>query len=141
MGERLTDREVPVVLEPMHSAEAKELLKSQIHATDNLNEDDLEGLLEALEFIPLAITQAAAFINENNTSLADYLKMVRTHDSEMKDLLDEDLGDLRRDFESSSSVIKTWKCHSISSVTRSQRRHEFYRLWRCLIDKIYREAS
>ncbi|MCJ1246486.1 hypothetical protein MMC30_003694 [Trapelia coarctata] len=109
MGERLADREAPVTLDPMDATEAKELLRSQIHSADSSNEDDLQGLLEALEFLPLAITQAAAFISENNTSLTDYLNIVRTHDSEIKDLLDEDHGDLRRDFESPSSVIKTWK--------------------------------
>ena len=35
--------------------------------------------------------------------------MLRTDDSDLQDLLDEDLGDLRRDSESQNSVIRTWK--------------------------------
>ncbi|KAL9630491.1 MAG: hypothetical protein Q9164_006387 [Protoblastenia rupestris] len=73
---------------------------------------NLEGskeLIDALGYIPLAITQAAAFICENKITLAYYLRLFNTDDSDIQDLLSEDSGDLRRDSDSQHSVIRTWK--------------------------------
>ena len=109
MGERLANRHASIIVHPMSPQEARRLLRSQSVRPDSGYDDDSRALLDALEYIPLAITQAAAFIVENSLTLTEYLDMFRTDDSEVQDLLDEDLGDLRRDSESQSSVIRTWK--------------------------------
>jgi tetratricopeptide (TPR) repeat protein len=59
--------------------------------------------------LPLAITQAAAFISENSITLAEYIETLQTSDSDMTDFLNENLYDPRRDRDASSSVIRTWK--------------------------------
>jgi hypothetical protein len=66
-------------------------------------------LLEVLGYLPLAITQAIAYISENNIIVEEYLEVFYIEDSEIQDLLSEDLLDLKRDFESQSLVIRTWK--------------------------------
>ena len=106
---RLTDTHTPIRVGPMSSLEAQELLLSRSKRPNGSNDDNPRILVDALEYIPLAITQAAAFIRENNLTLAEYLKLLRTDDSDLQDLLEEDLGDLRRDSESQNSVIRTWK--------------------------------
>ena len=108
-GERLAGRHNSISVDPMSSLEAQDLLRAQSKRPDDGNSDDSRSLVEALGYIPLAITQAAAFISENKLTLADYLEMLRTDGSGLQDLLDEDLGDLRRDSESQNSVIRTWK--------------------------------
>jgi len=109
MSERLAGRHASIMVPLMTSSEAQELLRSQSEQPDTWNDKDSRTLLDALEYIPLAITQAAAFLSQNNCSLAEYLDMFHTNDSEVQDLLSEDLGDLRRDSESQNSVIRTWK--------------------------------
>ncbi len=109
MSARLAGTQASVVVHPMSYPEAQELLESQMGHPDSLNTNDSKTLIDALEYIPLAITQAAAFINENSISLTEYLDMFFTNDSDAQDLLDEDLGDRRRDFESQNSVARTWK--------------------------------
>ena len=110
LGKRLASRHASIVVSPMSPQEAKGLLENWgTEPHDGSNSDESRILLEALEYLPLAITQAAAFISENHITLKKYLEIFRTSDSDMQDLLDQDLGDLRRDSQSHNSVIKTWK--------------------------------
>jgi len=59
-------------------------------------------LLKVPGYLPLAITQAAAYISENSIMVDEYLKLIYAEDSEIQVLLNEDLPDLRRDFDLSS---------------------------------------
>jgi hypothetical protein len=71
--------------------------------------------------LPLAITQAAAYISENDIPLEEYLEAFRADDSDVQDLLSEDLRDHRRGFESQSSVIRTWKV-SFDQIRKQKQR-------------------
>ena len=109
ISRRLGGRDTSVVVKAMLPSEAQDLLRSRSERPVSDNDDNSRILVDELAYIPLAITQAAAFISENEISLVDYLEILRTGDSDLQDLLDEDLGDLRRDSESQNSVIRTWK--------------------------------
>ncbi|KAL9136523.1 MAG: hypothetical protein Q9175_002268 [Cornicularia normoerica] len=99
-----------MAVNPMSQQEAQDLLEtSQLESPNDSHLNDSRSLLEALEYLPLAITQAAAFISENQITPKKYLEMFRESDSVIQDLLDEDVGDPRRDSQSHNSVIKTWK--------------------------------
>ena len=110
LGRKLADRNALITVEPMSYQEAQDLLGLwKIESSDNVQYLDVsKNLLEALEYIPLAITQAAAFISEEHISLSEYLEMFRESNS-VEDLLIEDRGDLRRDSQSYNSIFKTWK--------------------------------
>ena len=75
------------------------------------DENQASELVEALDRIPLAITQAAAFIKRRapRMSISLYLKTLRSDDEKKTDLLSKDGGDLRRDETASNSVISTWQ--------------------------------
>lgn len=109
MGKRLGSKGTPVVVGYMDLQEGQELLGSQLDQADSLNFEDTKALIDALGYIPLAITQAAAFIEQNNSTIAEYLEILNAKDSDLQDLLQEDSGDLRRDSESQNSVFRTWK--------------------------------
>ena len=109
MSRRLGGRDTSIVVGAMLPSEAQDLLRSRSEEPVSDNDDNSRILVGELAYIPLAITQAAAFISENEISLAEYLDILHTGDSDVQDLLDEDLGDLRRDSESQNSVIRTWK--------------------------------
>ncbi|KAI6758654.1 hypothetical protein HG530_010894 [Fusarium avenaceum] len=68
-------------------------------------------LLRNLDFIPLAITQAAAYINRRSPreSVETYLTTFQESDQNKRNLLNRDAGDLRRDETVSNSVITTWQ--------------------------------
>ncbi|KAH6954720.1 hypothetical protein DER45DRAFT_646464 [Fusarium avenaceum] len=68
-------------------------------------------LLRNLDFIPLAITQAAAYINRRSPreSAETYLTTFLESDQSKRNLLNRDAGDLRRDETVSNSVITTWQ--------------------------------
>ncbi len=122
LGTRLAGRRASIVVDPMSPQEAQELLENwEMQSPGNSDLDHSSQLLEALGYIPLAITQAAAFISENHVTPKKYLEAFRRSDSDIQDLLDQDLGDLRRDSQSHNSVIKTWKI-SFDLISKQKRR-------------------
>jgi tetratricopeptide (TPR) repeat protein len=61
--------------------------------------------------MPLAITQAAAYISQRapRTTVSKYLHDLRKSDGERASLLKKDVGDSRRDGRASNSIIATWQ--------------------------------
>ncbi|KAH6870948.1 hypothetical protein B0T10DRAFT_533703 [Thelonectria olida] len=86
----------------------------------DFDENAAADLLHALDYIPLAITQAAAYINRRapRISVKTYLDAFRESDKKKGSLLNSDAGDLRRDETVSNSVVMTWQ------VTLEQIRRE-----------------
>ena len=109
IGQRLTDREEAVMIAPLASKDAGQLLRSRIPGLENIKDEDIQILVEILGYIPLAITQAAAFIQENTMTIETYIEELRASDSDLQDYLDENLPDPRRYPDSENSVIRAWK--------------------------------
>ena len=83
----------------------------EFHAEDALKESEsvtLEKLLDVLGYIPLAITQAAAFINRNSCTLQYYLTAIERNQQNLIDHLSHELQDPRRR-NYPNSVFQTWK--------------------------------
>ncbi len=70
--------------------------------------DDAKAMLTWLTHLPLAIAQAAAFINENRITLADYLELVNCQEDEVIDLLTEEFEDDARYSNIKNPVATTW---------------------------------
>lgn len=118
---RLADREDPIMVNPMSISDASSLLRSKTthDQTSNAWRTEDCALLECLGNLPLAITQAAAFITENNITVSEYLEVLRTNQSEVEDLLSEELGDHRRYHDSQSSIMNTLKL-SFDQIVRQK---------------------
>ncbi|RDL35922.1 uncharacterized protein BP5553_06534 [Venustampulla echinocandica] len=103
-GGRTYIKEVP----KMDESQALGLFRNKLeHAS---NEEGAPDLLRALDYIPLAITQAAAFINRRvQMTASGYLDDFRGNDKKRESLLNWDSGDLRRDKGASNSVVLTWQ--------------------------------
>jgi tetratricopeptide (TPR) repeat protein len=108
IGAGLVGRENPIAVLPFGMEDAKCLLQKTL-GDDEIKDEESMALLEALDFLPLAITQAASFIRENGISLVDYLELLRDSDKKTKDLLSENHHDPGRDLEIRNSVFQTWK--------------------------------
>jgi tetratricopeptide (TPR) repeat protein len=114
------DSEV-ILVEPMHDTAAHALLYKKLG--DEINKtDDIVELAKTLDYMPLALVQAAAYIRERAPlcSVKQYLSEYRQSDSGKTSLLNQAAGHLRRDKETSNSVLLTWQI-SFKHIRSSQR--------------------
>ncbi|KAH8649328.1 hypothetical protein BX600DRAFT_388594 [Xylariales sp. PMI_506] len=102
------DRDI-LVVEPMVKEEAVMLLQKKLAVHDNA--ESLGDLATALEYMPLAIVQAAAYINRRGPqySVQQYLSCFQENDRKKESLLNREGGQLRRDKDAKNSVITTWQ--------------------------------
>ncbi|OQE36867.1 hypothetical protein PENCOP_c011G04056 [Penicillium coprophilum] len=77
--------------------------KEVLHDTESTRK-----LLSRLTFLPLAIVQAASFINENGTTLAGYVELLDGQEQSAIDLLSEDFEDKGRYRSIRNPVATTW---------------------------------
>ncbi|KAF2732931.1 HET-domain-containing protein [Polyplosphaeria fusca] len=91
--------------------EAKELLRARLLPENHVLLDDKEivhEFLDMLAFLALAIVQAAAFINKNNSTLDDYLSMYKDSEEDAIELLSKDFEDRGRYRDTKNPVATTW---------------------------------
>ncbi|PQE21863.1 hypothetical protein CJF31_00007706 [Rutstroemia sp. NJR-2017a BVV2] len=72
------------------------------------NRPDTTALLKELTYLPLAIIQAAAYINENGITFADYLSLLTEQEEDVIDLLSEEFEDDGRYGNIKNPVATTW---------------------------------
>lgn len=101
----LTNNERSIIdVESMGPEQTLSLVQSRL-IDEKSSSEEKEELIERLDFIPLAITQAAAFINSESVTVPQYSKLLLEATDE---LLLVDAGDDRRDAGVPSSCIQTW---------------------------------
>ncbi|KAF4772744.1 putative phosphorylase superfamily protein [Colletotrichum scovillei] len=88
-----------------HSFMRHSLVKGLYEEGNVLNE-----LLEDLTYLPLAIAQSAAYMNENRTSMREYLDLLRNTEQDMIELLSSKFHDRTRyrNKDSQHPVATTW---------------------------------
>ena len=106
---KLVDQRNIISVEPMNEADALVLFQKKLGAQED-SDNDIAELAAELEFMPLAIVQAAAYISQRAPlySVRQYLEKFRESDREKTSLLDYEAGQLRRDREAKNSIILTW---------------------------------
>jgi tetratricopeptide (TPR) repeat protein len=72
------------------------------------NRPDTTALLTQLTNLPLAIVQAAAYINENEITLAEYLTLLEDKEEEIVDLLSTEFEDRGRYHDVKNPIATTW---------------------------------
>ncbi|KAF2182136.1 hypothetical protein K469DRAFT_669907 [Zopfia rhizophila CBS 207.26] len=98
-----------IMVDPMDEGLAIDLLCRKLQG--NFNKDDARRLLHALDYMPLAITQAAASINKRSPhiTLSKYLQDLQKSDTDRAKVLNKRVTDTRRDGKASNSIIATWQ--------------------------------
>ncbi|RDW59938.1 hypothetical protein BP6252_13025 [Coleophoma cylindrospora] len=99
-----------ITINVMTSEDAQELLQTK--TPEGLSSSlEREELVKELDYVPLAITQAAAYISARalQMTVSTYLTLYCSDESSRSRLLDKDSGDLRRDPGIPNSVIRTWQ--------------------------------
>ena len=110
VGEDLIDGESCIDVPPFSIQEAESLLR--LNAEDAFDHCDLSvigRLLDILGYIPLAITQAAAFIKRNRWTVQGYLTALEKNQQNLTDHLSQELQDSRRPRSFPNSIFRTWK--------------------------------
>lgn len=110
-----------VDIDPMDQSHALALLRQKLGRAFRVDEDDLVQLVTELGSMPLALTQAAAYIRERapRFSVKDYLKELSGNDGSRLKLLNHDGPDIRRDSAAQNCVLKTLQI-SFEHIRRSK---------------------
>jgi len=108
VAQRLARSDVLRLKKPTRD-EAAELLERALVDADSLKDQAVvTNFLTELEHLPLAITQAAAYININEMSISEYSRLLQSTDDDVLYLMSAEIRDSTRYEESSSAVATTW---------------------------------
>ncbi|KAI7968727.1 hypothetical protein EIK77_005743 [Talaromyces pinophilus] len=133
--QRLLRNDSIIEIGPMTESESAHFLASRLPSPQSTLTDELHALATTLDNIPLAMSQAAAFISENGLDIAEYHHLLLTRDEfGPLDVLDEDLTERRRDSTAHSSIFQTWKI-SFDYITQSQPRASNLLAFMAMLDR------
>jgi tetratricopeptide (TPR) repeat protein len=109
MATKLVELRDVIVVDPMTDMDAVTLLKKKLDIS--VDDGDLRELACVLEYMPLAIVQAAAYIQEKRArfSVQQYIDAFQRNEKQKTSLLNYEAGHLRRDPEAKNSIIVTWQ--------------------------------
>jgi len=98
-----------VTVEEMTERDSLGLLEANLIDKSLVAEiDAAKKLLNLLTYLPLAIRQAAAFINQKQMSIYDYLGIYESDDQDLIELLSEDFEDQGRYQNIKNPIASTW---------------------------------
>lgn len=98
-----------VNVEKLNVAMASNLFKKMLTRKDLFYEEAIiDELLGELDCLPLAITQAAAYINKNPISINEYLGHLRGTESNLLYIMSKEIRDCTRYKHSANAVARTW---------------------------------
>ncbi|KAJ5397813.1 hypothetical protein N7509_005926 [Penicillium cosmopolitanum] len=109
VASKIVHNEDVLEIEPMDRSEALKLLQQKLGRLAET--PDVLTLIEELEFMPLAIVQAAGYIVHRapRCTVSQYLEKFRKNDHEATKLLHYEAGYLYRDWEAKNSILVTWQ--------------------------------
>ncbi|KAJ4267323.1 hypothetical protein NW762_003427 [Fusarium torreyae] len=107
VGLRLTKGKRPIEVGKMDEHESTQLLRQGLQQGDEPLTDLLQ-LSSRLEFLPLALVQAAAFIQENSITVVEYLELLDGSENDLVELLNEEFETVGRDSDTPRAVAQTW---------------------------------
>ncbi|PNP51671.1 hypothetical protein THARTR1_07668 [Trichoderma harzianum] len=109
----------PIVIHELGKTEGLEFVRRQLRDTEP--ENTVLELLEELEYTPLAITQAIAFMVRRQMTIQQYLEQYRGNGNAKSALPNHEFSDHSRPENTPESVAKTWKL-SFEEIRNSNRK-------------------
>lgn len=106
---KLVEQSDVIAVEPMDEAHALALFEKKLGKKDESK--DVAELVAALEFMPLTIVQAAAYVSHRapRHSVRQHLEQFEKSDHKRTNLLNYKKGQLRRDRDAKNAIIITWQ--------------------------------
>ncbi|KAH7230887.1 kinesin light chain [Fusarium tricinctum] len=98
-----------VDLPEMDTKDARALLQSSLIQKDQMQDTVLtDKLLDKLAYLPLAITQASAYMKINKVSIKEYLRLLQNTNQDMVELLSVGFRDGTHYDAAQGAVVTTW---------------------------------
>lgn len=97
-----------IVVPDIDERTAEEIFQRSLLQSYTHERSIVTTLLQQLTFLPLAITQAAAYINSNGIGVAEYVDLLQEQEHDIVELLSEDFEDEGRYTETQNPVATTW---------------------------------
>lgn len=98
-----------IEVDEMNQNDARKIFERSLFQERLLNENGaILKLLELLTCLPLAISQAAAYINENDISISEYISIYEGSEEDIIEILSEEFEDRGRYREMKNPVATTW---------------------------------
>ncbi|KAK2000323.1 purine and uridine phosphorylase [Colletotrichum falcatum] len=109
-GSRLAPGKPATKVDRLTGDEAYQMLRSMLEESDGtiLSAKDASALSSRLEHLPLALAQAAAFIQENEISIRQYVKLLDKSDTSLVKHLSEPFEAVGRDSNTPHALTATW---------------------------------
>lgn len=126
-----------VTVQQMDESRALDMMRNYLMYPDRIEHDMclLPGLLRKLTYLPLAIVQATAYLNETGESLKTYEALLSNQDDELIELLSEHFEDDGRYTDTENAVAKTWLISFEQIRRRSSLAFEYLGLMACVDPK------
>ena len=110
VAQKLTDRaHNTIMVGRLSPRDALALFRSKLPGDAKLDDTVELRILEILEYLPLGITQAAAYIDYSNISLREYLLELKDSEAGSRKISDEGHIDHHRRLGSPNSILRSWK--------------------------------
>ncbi|KAI9148693.1 Kinesin light chain [Paramyrothecium foliicola] len=107
LGVRLAKGQQPIEVMRMNENESAQLLRTKLDDTKAASAD-LSSLASRLEYLPLALAQAASFIQETCITVSKYLQLLGDSDKNMVLFLSKEFETVGRDSSAPRAVAYTW---------------------------------
>ena len=122
LGQTLTEsKHDPIKVLRLEPREARILLQSKLQEESELTTEDTDHLVSSLDYLPLTITQAAAYLREVDMTASEYIELLRAGESDIPELLEESIDDPVRDRGAPNSIFQTWKISFDQISTQNSR--------------------
>jgi hypothetical protein len=122
-----------IELAKLTQSEAVDVLEKTLVRKDVLRDEAATAaLLAELDFLPLALTQATAYVNCNKLSLWAYLKLLRSTEENKVRVLSREMRDHTRYNQASNAVAKTWLVSFQQLVKRNADAADLLRYMSCI---------
>jgi tetratricopeptide (TPR) repeat protein len=110
VGDNIANGEPSIEVLPLAPNEAKDLLQRKMgRKLDSQDGEVAKRLLQVLDYIPLAISQAATFMRQNKMTIKEYTNALEKDEKSLKDCLSTEFRDHRREEGFPNSIFRTWK--------------------------------
>lgn len=106
-GSKLT-RTDNIKIREMNTENSLKLLQENLSTNVQEDRKNATELLRVLDHLPLAIVQAASYINENDIKISDYLEIYSTSEETQVELLHEGFEDTARYADKENPIATTW---------------------------------
>lgn len=108
VAQRFVDSYPIIHIHSLTPADGESLLRQKLGTAIGTFKEETTKLLELLEYLPLAISQAAAYMKEEDKDIPHYLELFDRY-SQSRCVMENDYYEARRDRETPNAVFLTWQ--------------------------------